>query len=150
MTLANPQLTFIASIKEKIRLAQYEALKEVNTQLIRLYWDIGRDISEKQGESWGKSVVEFLSRELQKEFPGISGFSERNLWLMTQFYNEYHDIEFLQPLAAEINWTKHIAIMVKCKDNQERRFYIMSTKKFGWSKNILIHQMENKTYKNTY
>ena len=146
MLITNPQLTFITSIKEKIRLAQYEALKEVNTQLIRLYWDIGKDISERQGESWGKSIVEVLSRELQKEFPGISGFSERNLWLMTQFYNEYHDIEFLQPLVAEISWTKHIAIMAKCKDKQERRFYIMATKKFGWSKNVLIHQIENKTY----
>jgi predicted nuclease of restriction endonuclease-like (RecB) superfamily len=124
MNVANSQLTFIASIKEKIRLAQYEVLKEVNTQLIRLYWDIGKDISDRQGESWGKSIVEVLSRELQKEFPGISGFSERNLWLMTQFYNEYHDIEFLQPLVAEISWTKHLAIMTKCKDNQERRFHI--------------------------
>jgi predicted nuclease of restriction endonuclease-like (RecB) superfamily len=145
-TLVNTQLTFIASVKEKIRLAQYEAFKEVNTQLIRLYWDIGKDISERQGESWGKSIVTVLSKELQKEFPGISGFSERNLWLMTQFYNEYHEVEFLQPLVAEISWTKHIAIMGRCKDNQERRFYIMATKKFVWSKNVLIHQIENKTY----
>jgi predicted nuclease of restriction endonuclease-like (RecB) superfamily len=64
-----------------------------------------------------------LSAELQKEFPGVSGFSERNLWLMAQFYIEYHDVEFLQPLVAEISWTKHIAILNKCKDNQERRFY---------------------------
>ena len=75
MTITNPQLTFITSIKEKIRLVQYEALKEVNTQLIRLYWEIGRDISERQVESWGKSIVTVLSKELQKEFPGISGFS---------------------------------------------------------------------------
>ena len=62
MPLINPQLTFIASIKEKIRLAQYEALKEVNTQLIRLYWDIGKDISERQGENWGKSAHRNPSR----------------------------------------------------------------------------------------
>jgi len=146
MPLTTPQLAFIASIKEKIRLAQYEALKEVNIQLIKLYWEVGKDISERQKESWGESIVTVLSKELQKEFPGISGFSERNLWLMAQFYNEYHEVEFLQPLVAEISWTKHIAIMGKCKDNQERRFYIMSTKKFGWSKNVLIHQIENKTY----
>ncbi|MDR2409625.1 MAG: DUF1016 N-terminal domain-containing protein, partial [Bacteroidales bacterium] len=88
MTLDRTQRTFIAEIKEKIRLAQYEALKAVNTSLIRLYWDIGRDISKKQGESWGQSIVPVLSTELQKEFPGISGFSERNLWLMAQFYTE--------------------------------------------------------------
>jgi predicted nuclease of restriction endonuclease-like (RecB) superfamily len=146
MTLDHTQRTFIAEIKEKIRLTQYDALRAVNASLIALYWDIGRDISERQGESWGQSIVPVLSGELKKEFPGISGFSERNLWLMAQFYNEYHDVEFLQPLVAEISWTKHIAILNKCKDNQERRFYILATKKFGWSKNILIHQIENKTY----
>jgi predicted nuclease of restriction endonuclease-like (RecB) superfamily len=65
---------------------------------------------------------------------------------MAQFYTEYHDVEFLQPLVAEISWTKHIAILNKCKDNQERRFYILATKKFGWSKNVLVHQIENKTH----
>jgi hypothetical protein len=74
MTFDHTQRKFIAEIKEKIRLAQYEALKAVNTNLIGLYWNIGRDISEKQGESWGQSIVPVLSAELQKEFPGISGF----------------------------------------------------------------------------
>jgi hypothetical protein len=103
MPLTKTQHNFIYSIKEKIRLAQYEAFKEVNIRLIHLYWDIGKDISSKQKESWGKSIVPVLSDELQKEFHGISGFSERNLWLMTQFYNEYNNIEFLQPLVAEIS-----------------------------------------------
>jgi hypothetical protein len=105
------QLSFITSIKEKIRLAQYEALKVVNTHLINLYWDIGKDISGKQAESWGKSIVPVLSNELQKEFPGISGYSVSNLWYMAQFYSEYHDVEFLEPLVREISWSKHIAIM---------------------------------------
>ena len=67
-------------------------IKNVNLQLISLYWEIGMDISRKQNENWGKSIVQALSKELQNEFPGISGFSERNLWPMAQFYNEYHDI----------------------------------------------------------
>jgi predicted nuclease of restriction endonuclease-like (RecB) superfamily len=146
MSLDHAQRIFIAEIKEKIRLAQYEALKVVNINLIGLYCNIGRDISERQGESWGQSIVPVLSAELQKEFPGVSGFSVSNLWSMAQFYTEYHDVEFLQPLVGEISWTKHIAILNKCKDNQERRFYILATKKFGWSKNVLIHQIENKTY----
>jgi predicted nuclease of restriction endonuclease-like (RecB) superfamily len=146
MTLTDTQHSFITAIKDKIRFAQYEAFKEVNIRLIQLYWDIGKDISTKQKESWGKAIVPVLSDELQKEFPGVSGFSERNLWLMTQFYNEYSNVEFLQPLVAEISWTKHITIMSKCKDNQERRFYIMATSKYGWSKNVLVHQIENKTY----
>lgn len=140
------QFDFINDIKTKVREAQYAALKAVNVELINLYWQIGKSIAEKQTQSWGKAVVPTLSAELQKEFPGVSGFSERNLWLMTQFYAEYQAVENLQPLVAEISWTKHIVILNKCKDNLERQFYILSTKKFGWTKNVLIHQIENKTY----
>ncbi len=140
------QANFISEIKQKVRQAQYEALKVVNTQLINLYWEIGKSISEKQSESWGKAIVPTLSKELQLEFPNIGGFSSTNLWLMAQFYNEYQGVEFLQPLVGEISWTKHIAILNKCKNNQERQFYILSTKKFGWTKNVLIHQIENKTF----
>ena len=140
------QQDFIAEIKQKIRSAQYEALKVVNTQLVNLYWEIGKSIAEKQTEGWGKAIVPELSKELQNEFPGVSGFSTTNLWLMAQFYTEYHSVEFLQPLVGEISWTKHVAILNKCKNNQERQFYILATRKFGWTKNILIHQIENKTF----
>ncbi len=140
------QYNFIAEIKQKIRNAQYEALKVVNNQLIQLYWEIGKSIAEKQNENWGKGIVTTLSKELQLEFPGITGFSTTNLWLMAQFYSEYQTVEFLRPLVGEISWTKHIVILNKCKNNQERQFYINAVKKFGWTKNILIHQIENKTF----
>jgi predicted nuclease of restriction endonuclease-like (RecB) superfamily len=65
---------------------------------------------------------------------------------MAQFYSEYQPVEFLVPLVREISWSKHITILKKCKNNQERQFYILSTKKFGWTKNVLIHQIENKTF----
>jgi len=146
MNIAASQHNFITAIKDKVRQSQYEALKAVNTQLINLYWEIGKSISEKQSESWGKAIVPALSKELQMEFPGIGGFSTTNLWLMAQLYTEYHSIEFLQPLVGEISWTKQVVILNKCKDNQERQFYILSTKKFGWSKNVLIHQIDNKTF----
>ncbi|MFN3784184.1 MAG: YhcG family protein [Spirosomataceae bacterium] len=146
MNIELTQHDFIADIKHKVRLAQYAALKVVNTQLIDLYWEIGKSIADKQSENWGKSIVTTLSKELQNEFPGIGGFSTTNLWLMAQFYTEYQRVEFLQPLVGEISWTKHIVILNKCKDNQERQFYILSTKKFGWTKNVLIHQIENKSF----
>lgn len=146
MNLENAEIYFIADIKQKVRQAQYEALKAVNIQLINLYWEIGKSISEKQSESWGKAIVPTLSKELQAEFPGIGGFSTTNLWLMAQFYTEYHDDINLQPLVGEISWTKHVAILSKCNDSLERKFYILATKKFGWTKNVLIHQIENKTY----
>jgi predicted nuclease of restriction endonuclease-like (RecB) superfamily len=139
--------SFFLEVKSKIREAQYEAMKIVNTHLINLYWDLGKIIIEKQEKfGWGKSIVENLSFDLQKEFPGVQGFSSRNLWNMKVFYEEYSQIEILQPLVAEISWSKHIAIMTKCKDVQERRFYILSTKKFGWTKDVLINQIENKSF----
>ena len=145
-TSSNIQQNFIAEIKHKVRQAQYEALKVVNTHLIGLYWEIGRSIAEKQTLGWGKAIVPTLSKELQMEFPGIGGFSVGNLWLMAQFYTEYHAIENLVPLVREISWSKHITILKKCKSDLERQFYILATKKFGWTKNVLITQIENKTY----
>ena len=144
--LENSQITFISEIKTKVRNAQYEAMKAVNVALINLYWEIGKSIAEKQSESWGKSIVPTLSKELQNEFPGVGGFSTTNLWLMVQFYAEYQSVENLQPLVGEISWSKHTVILGKCKNPKEREFYILSTKKFGWTKNVLIHQIENKTF----
>ena len=91
MQLEKSQKQFIAEVKEKIRQAQYEALKTVNTHLINLYWELGKSIAEKQKESWGKAIVPTLSEELQKEFPGVSGFSTTNLWYMFQLYTEYQN-----------------------------------------------------------
>jgi predicted nuclease of restriction endonuclease-like (RecB) superfamily len=113
------QLNFIAEIKQKIRQAQYEAMRAVNLQLVNLYWEIGKSIAEKQQESWGKAVVPTLSKELQNEFPCVGGFSVGNLWLMAQFYTEYHDVINLVPLVREISWSKHVTILKHSKDNLE-------------------------------
>lgn len=146
MELNTSQTQFIADIKERVRHAQYEALKAVNIHLIDLYWELGKAISEKQVEGWGKAIVPTLSKELQIEFPKMTGFSIGNLWLMAQFYSEYRLDENLVPLVREISWSKHIVILKKCKDSQERQFYTIATKKFGWTKEVLIHQVENKTF----
>jgi predicted nuclease of restriction endonuclease-like (RecB) superfamily len=83
---------FFVEVKERIHQAQYDALRAVNKELIQLYWDIGKKIVEKQiALGWGKSVVETLSSDLQKEFPGIGGFSGRNLWYMRNFYALYSE-----------------------------------------------------------
>ncbi|MFN7721229.1 MAG: YhcG family protein [Pirellulaceae bacterium] len=137
----------LAEVKDRIRSAQYAALKAVNTELVGLYWDLGRLIVEKQEQSgWGKSVVERLSQDLRKEFPGVAGFSVQNLWYMRQFHLEYREHEKLQPLVGEIAWAHNLVIMSKCKDPLEREFYLRMTRKFGWSKNVLIHQIANQSY----
>jgi predicted nuclease of restriction endonuclease-like (RecB) superfamily len=138
---------FVKQVKEMIFQAQYQAMKAVNKELIRLYWDIGKAIVEKQeDQGWGKSIVENLSQDLQNEFPGIKGFSVQNLWYMRQFYIEYKDNEKLQPLVGEISWSKNLVIMGKSKNDLEKEFYIRMTKKYGWTKNVLIHQIEGGAY----
>ena len=109
--MSNDYKEFIGEIKEKIRNSQYEAMKQVNKTLINLYWGIGQEIYNQQKEKgWGKSIVEVLANEIKKEFPDVKGFSARNLWNMRNFYIEYKDNEFLQPMVAEISWTKNIII----------------------------------------
>lgn len=140
----------LGEIKQRIRSAQYAALKAVNKELIALYWDIGKLIVERQqGTTWGKSIVEQLAKDLRAEFPGISGFSSRNIWNMRNFFLTYHANEKLQPLVAEISWTHNLVILEKCKDDLEREFYIRMTRKFGWTKNVLTHQIENQSYEKT-
>ena len=94
---------FIKEIKELIYRRQYEAMKAVNKELLQLYWEIGEEINNQQiDKGWGKSIVEILAKELQKEFPGVKGFSAANLWRMRNFYLAYSKNEKLQPLVAEI------------------------------------------------
>ena len=103
-------------------------------------------VERQNAHGWGKSVVEKLSKELQMEFPGTRGFSVQNLWYMRQLFLEYRGAENLQPLVGEISWTKNVLIFSKCKDELQREFYLRMTKKYGWTKNVLLHQMENKSY----
>lgn len=140
----------LGEIKERIRSAQYEALRAVNRELITLYWDIGHLIvTRQQGESWGKAVVQNLAQDLREEFPRITGFSSSNLWRMKLFYETYRDSEKLAPMVREIGWTHNLTILEKCKDDLEREFYLRMTRKYGWTKNVLIHQIENQTYEKT-
>ena len=103
-------------------------------------------VERQEKAGWGKAVVERLATDLRTEFPGVGGFSAQNLWYMRQFYQEYQNSEKLQPLVVEIAWSHNLVIMARCKEPLEREFYLRMTRKFGWSKNVLIHQIENQSY----
>lgn len=140
----------LQNVKERIQVAQYKALKSVNKEIIYLYWDIGRIILKSQKDrTWGKAIVEKLANDLQSEFQGIKGFSAQNLWRMRLFYYTYYKNKKLQLLVAEIGWTHNIIILYKCKNELEREFYILMARKFNWTKDILIHQIENQAYEKT-
>ena len=134
-------------IKEMIQNKQYQTLKVLNSETIKLYWEIGKEICIQQEiKGWGKSIVQVLSEELQKEFPGSKGYSAANLWRMRNFYLTYRDSKKLAPLVREISWSNNIIIMEKCKDDLQCEFYIQMTKRYGWTKRILANFIEAQTY----
>ena len=76
----------------------------------------------------------------------MGGFSASNIWRMRAFFEAYSDIKKLAPLVREIAWSHNLTILQRCKDRLEREFYLRMTRKFGWSKNVLIHQIDNQSY----
>ncbi len=100
--------TTLIDIVEKIKKSRYKMLKEISQETIKLYWNIGRIVYLRiQENKWGKSIVEKLSKDLQREFPGVRGFSTRNIWRMNVFYETYSHFEILPPVLAEIGWTQN-------------------------------------------
>ena len=148
---------FLVELKEKVKNSQLKAAIKVNYELLNLYWELGKKITEKQKEySWGDSFISNLSNDLKKEFPDMKGFSVQNLkniryWYL--FYAEY--LIGLQPVSQlkkienkikSIPWGHNQRIMYKCKSVREAIFYVEKTIENGWSRTILEHQIDSKLY----
>ncbi len=134
-------------IKKKVYEAQYRSFQAVNSELIKLYWEIGEIIASRQKkEKWGDSTVEKLAQDLQTEFPGIKGFSKRNVWRMKQLYETFENDKFLSQLVTEIPWGHNVLILTKCKDPLQREFYIKMTIKNGWSRSILEDKIADEEF----
>jgi len=115
---------FLNEIKSRIVTARIQAIRSVNKELIKLYWDIGRTIVQRQKKyKWGDAVVERLAFDLAAEFNGVVGFSVQNLWRMRLLYLEYKDSLKLAQLVREIPWGQNIVIMQMVKDTKEREYY---------------------------
>ena len=138
---------FFRNLKERIRLAQVKAALSVNHELILLYWQIGQEILRRQrAEAWGTKVINRLAQDLKLEFPEMTGFSLRNLNYMRTFADSYPDEEFVHQLGAQIPWKHNCAILDKLKDPEKRIWYIKKTIENGWSRNVLIHQIDTDLY----
>lgn len=144
---------FISSLKEKIRSSQIKAAVAVNRELIKLYWEIGEDIIEKQKkEGWGSKVLEKVAKDLQSEFPGIEGFSRANIFRMKAFFNAHEKVaqavrQFDSLPIFDIPWGHNIVLLQKIKDNDERLWYASKVIENGWSRSMLTIWIENDLYR---
>ncbi len=137
----------LQSIKAAVRDSRFRVQRAVNRDLIDLYWTIGHEIVQRQEtEGWGKSVVERLSSDLCREFPGTSGFSARNLWDMRRLYEEYAGEPELRQLVAEIPWGQNLLILNMVKNLVARAYYLRMTAEQGWSRNVLLNQIKGQAY----
>jgi predicted nuclease of restriction endonuclease-like (RecB) superfamily len=151
----------LGQLKERIRSAQLRASIAVSRELIELYWHIGRSVAERQKtEGWGKAVIDRLGDDLQKAFPGMSGFSRTNVYRMRAFYLAYQDVAEIVPhlvgqisesglplAVAEIPWGHNIVLVEHIKNLRERVWYARAAIANGWSRSVLIHWIESDLYK---
>ena len=138
---------FLADLKRRIRSAQVKAALAVNQELIHLYWQIGHDILTRQQEQgWGGKVIDRLAKDLKKEFPDIKGFSRSNLKYMRAFAEAYPDEQIGQQLVGQIPWGHNVRLLEMVKDPEERLWYVQKTIENGWSRNVLVMQIESNLY----
>ena len=115
----NEYKEILSSIKNEILKSQYRAMQVVNVEMIYMYWNIGKIISNNI--KWGNKFVDNLAIDLKLEFPDITGFSPRNIRYMRKFADEYQDEKFLQDVLAKITWYHNVILMDKVKDIEERK-----------------------------
>lgn len=141
---------WIKELKSKIHAAQTKVALTINSQLLELYWEIGKDISERQENTeWGSKFIEQTAIELKNEFPEIRGFSRRNLYAIRQWYKFYSEkYPFVPQSVAQIPWGHNRLIISKIKDIEEAEFYCNEIIKNGWDRDTLEIQIENRLFSN--
>ena len=133
-----------------IEQSKTRAIKAVNREMIEMYWQIGKYISEKTNNGgWGKSVVKDFADFLKQAYPSASGFSAQNIWRMKQFFETYKDNEKLSPLVREISWSNNLLIMAGCKTDEAKEFYLRLTIANGYAKRELERQIDSMLFERT-
>nr|WP_293834945.1 PDDEXK nuclease domain-containing protein [uncultured Arsenicibacter sp.] len=138
-------------VVDLIRQSRNRTMQRVNEELIELYWQVGGYISRKVTSSeWGQGVVKQLAAFIRNENPNMSGFSDKNLWRMKQFYEAYTNApEKLSPVVRQISWTNHLIILSQCKTSEERQFYLLMTIRERYSKRELERQIDSSLFQRT-
>ncbi|MGW6132379.1 PDDEXK nuclease domain-containing protein [Cellulomonas sp. NPDC055163] len=133
----------LETLKQRVRTAQVRAARAANTEVLRLYWSIGRDILDRQEQAgWGAKVIDRLAGDLRAEFPDQRGFSVRNLHYMRAVAEVWRaEADFLQQPAAQLPWTHLTTLLDRLEDPAERHWYAAQALEHGWSRNVLTHQI---------
>ena len=144
ITTTKDYMLMFNDIRKDIQTSRVRAALSVNKELTMLYWRIGKEILKRKKDlGWGSEVIKNLSQDLKHTFPDMKGFSARNLVYMQTFASEYQDGEFTQQLAAQIPWGHNQVILDKLKETELRKWYIEKTIENGWSRNVLVMQIES-------
>ncbi|QQP98913.1 DUF1016 family protein [Lysobacter enzymogenes] len=137
----------LAQIKQRIGDSRLRASLSVNRELNLLYWSIGRDILARQDrQGWGAKIVDRLAADLTRLFPEMRGFSSRNLKYMRAFAQTWPDAEIVQQLVAQLPWGHNLRLIEAVRSDDEREWYARQALEHGWSRNVLVHQIENRLY----
>lgn len=161
--------SWFSELKNKIRVSQLKAAVRVNTELILVYWQLGKEIVNKQQDAnWGDALIEQLSKDLSSAFPEMKGFSRTNLFYIRKWYLFYSreqelvpqlvgqlpegmpldsEQELIPQLVGLIPWGHNREIITKCADVREAFFYVSETIRYNWSRAVLLHQLDSKLYK---
>ena len=137
-------ISIVENIKREIKAAQYRAAIHANVDMLLLYHDIGCVINEHK--LWGNRFIDNLATDIRIDFPESKGYSVRNLKYMAKFADTYPDREFVQQVVAQIPWGHNVVLLDKVSDAKEREWYIKKSAKNGWSRNVLVHQIESGLY----
>src|SRR5580692_8107519 len=134
----------LATLKARIRDARLRAAVSVNRELILLYWEIGRDILLRQSEEgWGTAVIDRLAADLRRDFPEMTGLSPRNLKYMRAFAEAFPEREIVQQVVARLPWGHAIKLVESVKRPAQRIWYARQAAEYGWSRNVLAHQIDS-------
>ena len=141
---------WVAGLKAEIRRARLRASFAINRELVLMYWRVGRDIIERQTrDGWGSKVIDRLAHDLRTEFPEMRGFSLRNLKYMRAFATAWPDAEIVQQAAAQLPWF-HVCTLIDKLDTQaEREWYLQKAIEHGWSRSVLVMQIETRAHERT-
>jgi predicted nuclease of restriction endonuclease-like (RecB) superfamily len=148
MTVDPHYKQWLTELKQRVLQSQLKAAVKVNSELLELYWQLGEDIVERQKTAtWGDKLLAQLSKDLMATFPDMKGFSKRNLEQIRRWFCYWNDESAIAKQAVaqlvQIPWGHNIQIITKCQSMEEAAYYVQSTLEQGWSRNVLVHQIES-------